>query len=202
MASVAYEVKDAARVLTASEETEPGVVVRYAQFLTLLDAKPGMDAEEFAVNTVRTYRDYFVNGNGDPEGAPVTQSALRLDKMNTFRQKLDYWALGAMKAERPVLLRAKQKAKIFGEDPDYKDLYDFVSLVTEGTKDAALKALGVEVMRYLKQELVAENWAQDAVSHGVSIYVPQRFYYPLYDGLAWARDGRWDDFARFIASVK
>ncbi|MCM2267801.1 MAG: clostripain-related cysteine peptidase [Elusimicrobiales bacterium] len=202
MASVAYELKDQAEALTASEETEPGVVVRYAQFLRLLNARPFMGAEEFAANTVRTYRDYFINAGGDPEGAPVTQSALRLGRMAAFRGKLDAWALAAMNAERPVLLQAKAKAKVFGEDPDYRDLYDFVRLVTEGTRSPALKTAGREVMNSLKQELVIENWAQDAVSHGVSIYVPATFYHPLYGGLAFARDGRWDDFARFIAGLK
>jgi len=202
MASVAYELKDQAAALTASEETEPGVVVRYAQFLGLLDARPSMGAEEFAANTVRTYRDYFINSNGDNEGAPVTQSALRLSRLVPFRAKLDAWALAALKAERPVLLRAKAKAKVFGEDPDYKDLYDFVELVTEGTRDPALKALGAEVLRYFRSELVIENWAQDAPSHGLSIYVPDRFYHPLYNGLAFAREGNWDDFAKFIAGLK
>ncbi len=201
MASVAYELRHGAAALTASEETEPGVVVRYAQFLGMLNARPWMGPEEFAANTVTTYRDYFLNMNGDPEGAPVTQSALRLGKMNAFRQKLDAWAAAAMKAERPVLLRAKAKAKVFGEDPDYKDLYDFVSIVTDGTRDAALKALGAEVMRYQKEELVIANWAQDAVSHGLAVYVPDRFYHPLYNGLAFSREGRWDDFAKFIATL-
>jgi hypothetical protein len=202
MAEVAYDLRGGAAAMTASEETEPGVVVRYAQFLGMLNAKPSMGPEEFAANTVTTYRDYFLNMAGDNEGAPVTQSAVRLAKMQTFRQKLDYWAVAAMKAERPVLLRAKAKAKVFGEDPDYKDLYDFVSIVTDGTKDQALKTLGAEVMRYQKEELLVANWAQDAVSHGLSVYVPDRVYNPLYNGLAFAKEGRWDDFAKFIAAVK
>ncbi len=199
MASVAYEVKDYAGVLTASEETEPGVVVRYAQFLGLLNAKPSMDGEEFAANTVKTYRDYFVDHSGDNEGAPVTQCALRLSKMTLFRAKLDAWAAAALRAEPEALKYAKKSAKIFGEDPEYKDLYDFVELVGAATADPALKARGAEVMRFLKTELVIENWAQDAVSHGLSVYVPDA-YDPLYDGLAWPRDGVWDDFARFMAN--
>ncbi|MBI5744387.1 MAG: hypothetical protein HY952_07545 [Elusimicrobia bacterium] len=201
MASVAYEVSDQAEVMTASEETEAGVVVRYAQFLGMLDAKPSMGAEEFAVNTVRTYRDYF-NTGGDNEGAPATQSAVRLSKMAGLRERLDKWAAVAMRSDAKVLRQAKRGAKVFGEDPDYKDLYDFVRLVNEGTADPALKALGAEVLRFIKAELVAENWAQDAVSHGVSIYIPDRVYFPLYDGLAWARDGAWDDLARFMAGIK
>jgi hypothetical protein len=202
MASVAYEVKDYAEALTASEETEPGVVVRYAQFLALLNARPSMGAEEFAANTVKTYRDYFLHSAGDNEGAPVTQSALRLSKMTALRARLDAWAALAVKAEPEALRRAKAKAKVFGEDPDYKDLYDFVELVGANTARPELKAAGADVLRFIKKDLLIENWAQDAVSHGLSIYVPHAAYLPLYDGLAWARDGAWDDFARFMAAVK
>ncbi len=197
MASVAYELKDLAETLTASEESEPGVTVRYAQFLGQLNAKPSMGAAEFAVNTVRTYRDYF-NAGGDPEEMKLTQSALRLSKLVPFRARLDAWAAAAMKAEPAALRQAKKNARIFGEDPEYKDLYNFVELVGAATADSGLKALGQEVMRFMKTELVLENWAQDAVSHGLSIYIPD-IYDPLYDGLAWSREGAWDDFARFMA---
>ena len=201
MASVAYELKDHAEALTASEETEPGVVVRYAQFHALLDARSSMGAEEFAVNTVRTYRDYFINSGGDNEGAPVTQSALRLSKMTAFREKLDLWAAAALKADPALLRYARLKAKIFGEDPEYKDLYDFLELVTAGTADPRLRQPGLEVMRFMKSELVLENWAEDAVSHGLSIYIPA-VYDPLYDKLAFSRDGRWDEFAKLMAALK
>lgn len=201
MASVAYELKDYAEALTASEDLEPGVVVRYAQFHALLDARPAMGAEEFAVNAVRTYRDYFVNSGGDNEGGPATQSALRLSKMTVFREKLDLWAAAALKAEPAVLRYARLKARTFGEDPEYKDLYGFLELVTAGTADPRLKTLGREVMRFMKSELILENWAEDTVSHGLSIYIPGT-YDPLYDKLAFSRDGRWDEFARFMAGLK
>lgn len=201
MASVAYELKDYAEALTASEDLEPGVVVRYAQYHAQLDARPSMGAEEFAVNAVRAYRDYFVSSGGDNEGGPATQSALRLSKMTAFREKLDLWAAAALKAEPAVLRHARLKARTFGEDPEYKDLYGFLELVTAGTADPRLKTLGREVMRFMKSELILENWAEDTVSHGLSIYIPEA-YDPLYDKLAFSRDGRWDEFARFMAGLK
>ena len=201
MASVAYELKDYARALTASEEVEPGVVVRYAQFLGLLNSRPGMGAEEFAANTVRTYRDYFVNGGGDSEGDPLTQSALRLYRMSAFREKLDAWALAALRAEPVVLRAAAAKARFYGEFPAYKDLCDFVNLVSAGTADARLRALGRDLVSFVKKDLVIENWAQDAASHGLAVYLPSSDYDPLYDGLAMSRDGRWDDFARHLSTL-
>ena len=198
MASVAYELRNYAEVMTASEESEPGVTVRYAQFLGMLEAKPRMGAEEFAANTVKTYRDYFALADSDTEGMKVTQSAMRLSKMDALRSKTDAWAAAALKAEPEALRSAKKNAKIFGEDPEYKDLYNFVELITAATAQPELKARGLELMRFIRSDLMVYSWAQDAVSHGVSIYVPD-VYDPLYDGLAWAKDGVWDDFAKFMA---
>ena len=203
MAEVAYELKDAARAMTASEETEPGVVVRYAQFLGLLNAKPQMGPEEFAANTVRTYRDYFLDLQGDNEGAPVTQSAVRLYEMRNFRAKLDAWAAAAMKADPAALRAAAAKAKFFGEYAPYKDLCDFVTLVGEASSDQQLKALGRDLVSFVKTRLIIENWAQDRVSHGLAIDVPSASpYNPLYDGLQLSRDSLWDDFAKHMATLK
>ncbi len=136
MASVAYELKDSAAALTASEEMEPGVVVRYVQFLGMLNAGPSMGPEEFAANTVRTYGDYFTGAAGDNEEMQVTQSALRTAKLGPFREKLDAWASAAIKEDRALLLKAAAASRIYGEDPDYRDLCHFVLLVTAATADA------------------------------------------------------------------
>jgi len=202
MAEVAYELKGSARAMTASEETEPGVVVRYAQFLNQLNARPSMSAEEFAANTVRTYRDYFLGQGGDNEGAPVTQSAVRLYEMDNFRVKLDAWVDAALKAEPAALRSASAKAKFFGEYAPYKDLCDFVALVGQASSDQQLKARGRDLITFVKTRLIIENWAQDAVSHGVAIDVPSSSYNPLYDGLALSRDSRWDAFARHMSTLK
>lgn len=198
MASVAYELKDHAEVMVASEEMEPGIVLRYARFLEMIDEKPQSDAEELGVNAVRIYRDYFISG-GDTEFTILTQSAVRLWKMSALRAKLDVWAGLALAAEREVLASAKKACKSY-DDPEYKDLYHFVSLVTAGTRDAGLQAAGADVMKFITSELVIENWALASDSNGISIYVPDK-YDPLYDKLQWSRDGVWDDFARLMATL-
>ncbi|PIU19531.1 MAG: hypothetical protein COT18_07015 [Elusimicrobia bacterium CG08_land_8_20_14_0_20_59_10] len=112
---------------------------------------------------------------------------------------LDVWAVEAMKSEPGALRYAMKNARIYGEEPSYKDLYDFVELAGASTSNRRLKELGAEVLRYIKSDLVILNWAQDKVSHGLAIYVP-RTYAPLYNKLAWSRDGAWDDFAKFISA--
>lgn len=198
MASVAYELKDYAGIMVASEESEPGYLLRYARLLGRLNEKPASSPEELAVSAVRIYRDYFVEG-GSTEGIVVTQSAVRLGKLSGLRAKLDSWASLAIAAkENEVLASAKKDCKYF-DDPEYKDLYHLVSLVTSRTQSTVLRAAGSDVMRFMKAELVAENWAQDDNAFGMSIYVPDA-YDPLYDKLAWAKDGLWDDFAKLMAT--
>lgn len=199
MASVAYELKDLAETLVASEEMEPGVAVRYAQYHALLKARPRMNAGEFAVNAVRTYRDYFTSG-GETEEMKLTQSALRLSKMAAFRAKADAWAAEALRAEPSALRYGARKAKYFGDFPDYKDLGHFVQLVSAASSNQRLKTLGSELLAYMKEELIIENWAQDQFSHGLAVYVP-RVYDPLYDQLSWSRGGLWPPLARRIAEI-
>ena len=132
---------------------------------------------------------------------PQMAEALRLGEMKAFRARLDAWAAAAVQADPAALRAAAARAKFFGEYPAYKDLCDFVGLVTASTADPALKALGRDLVSFVKTRLVIENWAQDAVSHGVAIYVPSD-YNPLYDGLSLSRDTRWDDFARRMSTLK
>lgn len=197
MASVAYELKDRARVLAASEETEPGVVVRYAQILGKASEKK-LSPEELGYYTVAFYRDYFEKMGGDNEGASATQSALRLYKMGEFRKLADEWVREAFSAEPQVLSRAMKEAKIFGEDPDYKDLCDFVSIISSGTSRPSLKSASERLIHFIKNELVVYNWAQDYRSAGLSIYAPSSKYESKYSSLSFSRDGLWDEFASFL----
>ncbi|MCX5784649.1 MAG: clostripain-related cysteine peptidase [Elusimicrobia bacterium] len=199
MASVAYEYRNYADVMVASEETEPGEVLRYAQFLGKLNERPEAGPEEVAGHIVRAYRDYFLGG-GSTEEINVTQSAVRLGKLSELREKLDNWAsLAIVSNEKEVFASAKKTCKAY-DDPEYKDLYHFISLVTAATKNAALRDSGAGLLSFLKSEVVLENWGLDPNSNGMSIYVPD-VYDPLYDKLAWSRDGVWDDFARLMATL-
>ncbi|MEI6631853.1 MAG: hypothetical protein WCL25_04495, partial [bacterium] len=85
------------------------------RFLAMLNNKPLSTAEEFGINAVRTYRDYFLAG-GDTEATKLTQSAVRLTKMNGLRIKLDAWvALAVKAAEKNVLFSARKNCKVFDD---------------------------------------------------------------------------------------
>ncbi len=199
MASVVYELKDAAKVLAASQETEPGMVVRYSNVIARAKQKD-LSPEELGFYFVHYYGSYFEEMGGDNEGAPATQSAFRLYKAGDFLRLLDEWILPAMKERPEILSLAKKEAKIFGEDSDYRDLADFVRKVSEASRSAELKFRSQRLLDFLSREFLVLNWAQDNRSGGVSIYIPSDKYIEAYSGLAISKDGLIDDFARFMAS--
>jgi len=59
MASVAYEIKDYAKVIVGSEESIPGQGYPYKSILTDLNGNPEMDARELGNIIVRDYGDYY-----------------------------------------------------------------------------------------------------------------------------------------------
>ncbi|NLI09977.1 MAG: hypothetical protein GX447_04380, partial [Elusimicrobia bacterium] len=192
MASVIYELKDYAKVAAASQETEPGMVVRYSSVLA--EVKKGeLSPEDLGFYFVYYYRAYFEQMSGDNEGAAATQSAFRLYKASEFSSVLDRWVSVALKSDISVLSKAKKEAKFFGEDPDYKDLSDFVSLVYKQTQSQELKKVSIELDNFLKKDFIIYNWAQDSKSAGLSVYIPSEKYREEYSGLKFSKNGLWDE---------
>ena len=90
MASVAYEMKDAAEVVVGSEEIISGPGYPYTAILSGLTGNPGQNAEGLG----RLIVDAF--GASYPTDA--TLSALRTSSLPGFRDALDAW-VGALRAE-------------------------------------------------------------------------------------------------------
>ncbi|MHB0994804.1 MAG: clostripain-related cysteine peptidase [Elusimicrobiales bacterium] len=195
MMEVAYEARNGADYIVASEETEPGDGYTYNTFLGPLVAKPAMTAAELSKVMVDAYTDHYQQIN---QGA--TQSSVNTAALGRLAQLTDAWTAALMASgDVAAAKNARTKAQAFYYSSN-KDLYHFVKLVNDATADAAVKAKGAELMEFIKGTAVYHNRATGskyANANGLAVYLPS-YYAAAYDGLAWAKDSNWDDFMKWI----
>ena len=103
MLEIAWQIRDHARVLVASEEIEPGTGWPYAAILRDLIARPAMGPAELATTIVRRYAaSYRWPGHG------VTQSAIDLSRLDELVDAVDRLArvlLAALPGVRLAVVR-------------------------------------------------------------------------------------------------
>ena len=128
----------------------------------------------------------------------TTQSAVRTAALDGLRRRLDEWARAAAASDDAVAVKRAFLAAHGFYEIDQKDLADLLRLTAEGARDASLKAASLEALRWLREEVVAANGVSGYAhrpARGLAVYAPPRYSYDDgYGGLAWARDGLWDDF--------
>lgn len=90
---VAYELADVADFLVASEETEPGTGMPYAEYLGPLVKNPALSPREFTKRMVGTYVYSYAKGgsatNPVIQGSPVTKSAVDLNRVGDLVKAVD-----------------------------------------------------------------------------------------------------------------
>ncbi|MBI4655178.1 MAG: hypothetical protein HY746_00370 [Elusimicrobia bacterium] len=195
MMEVAYEIKDYTDYVVASEETEPADGYTYNTFLGPLAAKPTMTAAELSKATVDSYTDHYQSIS---QGA--TQSSINAKSLANLTALLDNWTSEIMKAgELQVVKDARSKAQDFYYSSN-KDLYHFVKLVTETSKNSVVVSKGKEIMSFMKGEVILHNRAYGsgyADAYGLAVYLPS-YYSAAYDELKWAQESKWDDFIKWV----
>ncbi|GAB4280371.1 MAG: hypothetical protein Kow0029_24890 [Candidatus Rifleibacteriota bacterium] len=90
---VAYELSDSTQFMVASEETEPGQGMPYADYLGPLVKNPNLTPKELTKRMVGTYVYSYSKGGSATsrviQGSPVTKSALDLSKIAPLVKKFD-----------------------------------------------------------------------------------------------------------------
>ncbi len=90
---VAYELSDCVDFLVASEETEPGQGMPYADYLGPLVKNPALTPKELTKRMVGTYVYSYAKGGSATskviQGSPVTKSAIDLSKVPALVKKFD-----------------------------------------------------------------------------------------------------------------
>ena len=200
MLEIAYEMKDTARFMVGSEETEPGAGWPYAAILKPLTARPTMTPAELAKLVVVEYRKSFQRG-----GDATTQSALDLGRVSAAAAAVNELA-DLLLADLPnvagAVTLARDRTQKF-EMPEYVDLGDFAAQLAQRVPhnpkiQTAVRAIQAALDPSAAGAFVIQNGttgAKMARATGVSIYFPHpEDYAPDYRDLQFSRDGRWKTF--------
>ncbi|MDD2806298.1 MAG: clostripain-related cysteine peptidase [Elusimicrobiales bacterium] len=198
MAEVAYELKDTAKITVGSEENEPGDGWGYNEFLARVHSnQDNLTPDVMAAAAVQGYKAFYA-----PKGTATTQSAIRTSGLVKFRQLLDQWADLVMQEDKAMLAEARTAAVGFG-GAGSKDLTHFMELVHGKAKSAALKAKTVEVMNQFYNKVLIDNATTGdkfKKAYGLGVYLPGWSFDANYNELAWAKDGKWDEFQQWLTA--
>lgn len=201
---VAFQLKDTAKVIVGSEETEPGAGWPYDLALGALAEKPDMNAEEFGKVIVDSYiTSYDLGDNSEP----VTASAVNLDKITPAMTCINNLAAALKKniMDRDTFYNVLQTGETVQKFyyQTYKDIYDFARILKESSKVKEIQDSAASVMDVLESaesnfvissKTLTSNMAN---AHGVSIYFPGRqAYLKYYNKLDFSKKSKWDEFIK------
>lgn len=198
MAEVAYELKDAAKITVGSEENEPGEGWGYHEFLSRVHSNQGnLTPEVMAAAAVQGYKAFYA-----PSSKATTQSAIKTAGLVKFRQLLDQWVDLVMQEDKAMVIEARNGAVSFG-GAGSKDLTNFMELVHTNAKSRMLRDKTVQVMNQFYSGVLLDNGTTGAKfekAYGMGIYLPGYSFDAKYNKLAWANDGKWDEFMQWLTA--
>jgi hypothetical protein len=195
MTEVAYQIKDYADILVASEENEPGDGWPYDTILGELVGNPLISSEQLAVDIVDKYIFSYPYSN-------VTQSAINLSYMDTLAGQLSNLALAIMSDYLTPLgnyILASINSQYYG-DPDFIDLYDFCSKVLIYSNNFNVKNIALNIQQTLNYTVMKSGYSGGSVSgsKGLSIYFPYTAYHYYYNYTNFSQDTFWDEMLSYL----
>jgi len=191
MTEVAYQIKDYADILVASEENVPNDGWPYDSILSQLVSNPTMTPNQLATNIVDSYIfSYTASDN-------VTQSAIDLSYINTLAGQLSTLALTIMSDTLTPLvnyINASNSSQYYG-DLDFIDLYDFCNKVLTYSNSVSVKNTALSIQQTLNSAVLRWSYNGYGVnkSRGLSIYFPYTAYDSYYNDTNFAQDTQWDE---------
>jgi hypothetical protein len=202
-AEVAYELRDTAKVMVASEDSSYALGMNVDKTLQAMAAKPTMDADDLSRDLVlRAERKGKIK-------ALFTISAIDLSKAGNVTQAVDQLAVAltaAIKTEKPAIMMSLKAVKAFyvagpdKSDFNHRDLNEVVDQLRQRVTSPAVKAAcqAVKTSLFNKGGAILLSRAaneQGGVARGLSIYLPTDGQVdPIYKDTAFAKATKWDEF--------
>jgi hypothetical protein len=188
MAEVAYELKDYADYIVASEENESTYRWAADDWLNKIISAGDLSPLAVAVAAVDTTRQR-------------TQSCVRTAALPRFVSLLNDFAGAVMNSGGLNTARdARDNAQSY--DRENKDIYHFASLLAGSSGDAAVKNAAQALLAYIPGTLVPANKTRQdyADSHGLAIFLPGVYSRRSYSELAFAKNSGWPAFIQWLLS--
>ncbi len=201
---VAFQLKQTARIIVGSEETEPNAGWPYDKVLSAIAKDPDLSPEDFSKIIVDSYiKSYDKGANSDP----VTLSALNSKKITGVMTALNKLAAALKKNISDSdtfykILETTYDVQQFYY-PTYKDIFDFAKLLNERLDAKDIKVSSQAVMDILEPGdnnfIIASGNLTKSMSraHGATIYLPVReTYLKYYNKLDFPKKSKWDEFVK------
>ena len=197
MTEVAYQLKDYADILVASEESVPFNGWPYDTILEELTGNPLISPGQLAADIVDKYIYSYPYNN-------VTQSAIDLSYMDTLAPQLSNLALAIMSdtlTPKGVYIDAAYSSQYYG-DPDFIDLYDFCDKIFDHSNSLEIKNMAIIIQQTLSSIVINSDYSGWGVSgsKGLSIYFPWYYSYDSekYNDTNFAQDTFWDEMLLYL----
>jgi len=196
MTEVAYQIKDYADIMVASEENEPGDGWPYDSILAQLAANPTISSTQLAIDIVDKYIDSYPFNE-------VTQSAIDLSYIDTLAGQLSNLALAIMSdsfTPKSKYILTSVNSQYYG-DPDFIDLYDFGNQLLAYSNSLEVKNIVFYIQQTLNNAVIESGYSGGKVSKskGLSIYFPWYYgYSSYYNYTNFSQDTFWDEMLLYL----
>ena len=206
MTEFAYQVRNNASILVASEELIPGTGWNYNTVLSDLTANSVMTANQLSTVMVQRYeQNYQSAGDSNEMLSSINLAALRSSNSNSLSTALSSFATTFMSFSTPNDLTQLEAHRANSADfdnpnrPAYRDLGTILTLVASDTTMTAAVRTAAQITLNAYNNAIMSNFSQvNGRGTGLSINFQQRgttvdSYYTS-SNLSFAADTQWDEF--------
>jgi hypothetical protein len=189
MVEVAYQIRDNAQYMVASEHDEPASGWDYRAILSRLRSEPGMSAADLVRTIVTSYGSTYTSASFG-----ATQSALDLGAIDELAASIDEFAaalLDAGSGRSKTIHDARDATQRFSYE-DYRDLADFAYQVDIRVESDRTRIAAERVLAAHDSAVIANSASGPEMQRalGISIFLPQSREYGV-----WASNYQRTDFA-------